>query len=790
MHEALRTDPSERPNNHVIEIVEVDRLDPGRSPADGFARAVRDARAPLVIVARAGVRLGIGGSAAAQIAAVMQARPAVAAIGLTLGAAGPPGDGIELLGEDDVAPRWPAAVALDVRRTRTALPKITDPRDDPWLWVLDQLSRSPGQVMWASLGCDAPSEVPRVRPNVIPALDPSLGDPVTAAGRPLPVDPGAVINGPWRPLWAAEGPSRALVVGGARPSAAWRMLGRVLAKPIDGATPLRLTASGYPLPPEADGPVAAWLPSEALPGSVALMLFDEGGELSLDHASDGDDRRRPVLLLGWAMAPLLSADALGVPPPPDSVPAGNTGLPVHLHRCERPDTRGVFVDRDGVIRGQPGPTTTLAGFAAARSLPGMAPLIDDRVVIGYARPATRLGMRTPVDVARPPVENRSFARRARSRVGTEVRVRRAEANKLLIVMPWMTVGGADVFIRDLARDLGAFGVEPHVVLTYPRDESPPDDTGSLRPVVRSLTCAPDDHPGEPLAEVVNRIGRQQRIGTMMVCGGWQVYEALPGLRSALPGTRVLDVLFNDFGHIDNNRRYAPWIDVTVCAFPGLQDLLVGGYGEEPTRTRTIFIGIDTTRFVPAPAARKEELRAQMGVDPGRPLWGYAGRVSPEKCLPTLIEALAKMGDAVPAQILIQGDGPAERDVAEAIAATGVEVLRRGFQPDPLPALQAMDAYLLPSRVEGIPLAIMEAAACGALPVATAVGGVPDLVRPGFSGYLAAPDDPGALAAALLALAGTPPWLASEMAANARAIVRRRMTWAQTVREYAALIYEE
>ena len=99
----------------------------------------------------------------------------------------------------------------------------------------------------------------------------------------------------------------------------------------------------------------------------------------------------------------------------------------------------------------------------------------------------------------------------------------------------------------------------------------------------------------------------------------------------------------------------------------------------------------------------------------------------------------------------------------------------------------MDAYVLPSRVEGIPLAIMEAAACGAVPIASAVGGVPDLVLPGFSGYLAAPDDPGALAAALLALAGTPDWLASEMAANARAIVRRRMTWTQTVRDYAALI---
>ena len=408
-------------------------------------------------------------------------------------------------------------------------------------------------------------------------------------------------------------------------------------------------------------------------------------------------------------------------------------------------------------------------------------------MIGHARAATHLGLGGVITPEQSPLEPRSLARRARARVGSEIRVRRADARSVLIVLPWMTVGGADFFIRDLARDLGALGMESHVVLTYPGAESPPDNRSALRPMVRSLTCAPDDHPGEHLADVVNRIGRKHRVGTMLVCGGWQIYEALPGLRSALPGTRVVDILFNDFGHIENNRRYSPWIDVTVCAFPGLQDLLVRSHGEDPERTRTIFIGIDTSRFSPASGALRAEIRGQMGLDPNRPVWGYAGRISTEKCLPNFIHALEALGDAVPAQVVIQGDGPADADLADAIAATGVEVVRRGFQPDQLPALQAMDAYVLPSRVEGIPLAIMEAAACGAVPVASAVGGVPDLVLPGFSGYLAAPDDPGALAAALLALAGTPDWLASEMAANARAIVRRRMTWTQTVRDYAALI---
>ena len=82
---------------------------------------------------------------------------------------------------------------------------------------------------------------------------------------------------------------------------------------------------------------------------------------------------------------------------------------------------------------------------------------------------------------------------------------------------------------------------------------------------------------------------------------------------------------------------------------------------------------------------------------------------------------------------------------------------------------------------------MEAMACGALPIATAVGGIPDLVIPGVSGYLAAAQQPGALAAALLAAARTPEWMRSEMAYEGRQRVRREMSWPRTVDRYLELL---
>ena len=782
-------DPSETLSRYVIGVVEIDRQRPGESLADAFSAAVRGSDAPLVVIARAGFGDLVGDVVANETEAVMRSRPGVAALAIALRGSERAHEGLVAVERGSGVPLWPVALCLDVLRARVALGRIDDVRDDPWLWIIDALDGAPGSVAWASVSGPATQAAPE-RPAVIPARDPFLGEVnYSGAARPLPRDPGAMLDHLWKPVWASTNGDQALSVGGDRPSAAWRMLARILREPIEGATPLRLDDSGRPAEADSSSPVAGWIPGEALPGSLPLMLFRADGRLVLDQASDGDPVRRPEQFLGWGMEPLLSCHAASLMAPPDCIRVMAGDIPVFLHRRERPDTRGVFLGSDGVLHGEPPADHDGLpdGFLATGLRDGLAPVVEDGVVIGYAQPATRLAVRHIPESAAVPQPTRSVVRRARAALGRELRTRRADPRNVLLVMPWMTVGGADLFLRDLARDLSSSGFFMHAVFTYPRSESPPDNSAELAVVLQSLTCAPDDQPGTHLAYVINDICRRERIGTILICGGWQAYESLPGLRDALPGTRVIDVLFNDLGHIANNRRFARWIDVTTCAFQGLADLVIAGYGEDPSRVRTIYIGIDTDRFTPPTKEQQRELRVAMGLDPTRPVWGYAGRISPEKCIPDLVRAFAMVQERTGAQLVIQGDGPAEEVVAEALTRSDIQVLRRGFQPDQVTTLQALDAYLLPSRVEGIPLAIMEAAACGAVPVATAVGGVPDLVRPGFSGYLAAPENPGSLASALLALSDTPEWMASEMAANARAIVRRRMTWDTTVQAYAGLI---
>jgi glycosyltransferase involved in cell wall biosynthesis len=101
---------------------------------------------------------------------------------------------------------------------------------------------------------------------------------------------------------------------------------------------------------------------------------------------------------------------------------------------------------------------------------------------------------------------------------------------------------------------------------------------------------------------------------------------------------------------------------------------------------------------------------------------------------------------MPYRAAIVGDGP-ERAALEAAAATAqVELLgERGDVPE---QLAASDVFVLSSRSEGMPMSILEAMAAGLPVVASAVGGIPEIVRDGETGLLVPPGDADALAAAL------------------------------------------
>ncbi len=164
-------------------------------------------------------------------------------------------------------------------------------------------------------------------------------------------------------------------------------------------------------------------------------------------------------------------------------------------------------------------------------------------------------------------------------------------------------------------------------------------------------------------------------------------------------------------------------------------------------------GICVSRFQ-AGRASGEQWRRRESFTSDEILCLCVGRLAPQKDHATLLEAFAAGPAKNPrARLLLAGEGPLRNDIERRIEALGlggsVRILgRRTDIPD---MLAAMDLFVIASRWEGNPLAVMEAMSAGVPVIATAVGGVPELVADGATGLLVPPGDPAMLASAICRL---------------------------------------
>jgi glycosyltransferase involved in cell wall biosynthesis len=181
---------------------------------------------------------------------------------------------------------------------------------------------------------------------------------------------------------------------------------------------------------------------------------------------------------------------------------------------------------------------------------------------------------------------------------------------------------------------------------------------------------------------------------------------------------------------------------------------------------------DRVSVVPNPAPDvnggydRARLRERFGI--AGPTLVFAGRLVPQKNLPLAIAALA---DAPAARLVVVGDGPDRGAAEDAVAEAGVGERVRFVGALPregaLEWVAAADAAVLPSDWENFPHAAVEALATGTPMIATAVGGVPEIVEPGVNGMLVAAGDREAMAAAMRSVAADPE-LRATLRAGARA----------------------
>jgi glycosyltransferase involved in cell wall biosynthesis len=159
--------------------------------------------------------------------------------------------------------------------------------------------------------------------------------------------------------------------------------------------------------------------------------------------------------------------------------------------------------------------------------------------------------------------------------------------------------------------------------------------------------------------------------------------------------------------------------------------------------------------VPKTRLDRRSARSSVGVDPSAPLIVSASRLSPQKALHVLLEAMSLLPPET--MLVIAGEGPLEATLKERADAAGLSERVRftGFRSDVADLIAAADVFCLSSIWEGVPLSAQEAILLGVPVVATDVGGMNELITDGVSGRLVPRDDPRTLADALRDVLASP-----------------------------------
>ena len=191
-------------------------------------------------------------------------------------------------------------------------------------------------------------------------------------------------------------------------------------------------------------------------------------------------------------------------------------------------------------------------------------------------------------------------------------------------------------------------------------------------------------------------------------------------------------------------KYSLTCDAIVAVSEAVRQVLLAS-GVAAEKTHVIPTGVEIPATLPERGAERADF-----------VIGHMGAFTAEKGQDVAVDALILLGPELPrARLVLAGEGPLKAAVQARAEGAGARVSFPGFVSDRAGFLASLDLFVMPSRQEGWGLAALEAMAHGVPVVASAAGGLTEIVDPGSGGWLVPPDNPRALAEAIAEAASDP-----------------------------------
>jgi glycosyltransferase involved in cell wall biosynthesis/GT2 family glycosyltransferase len=314
-----------------------------------------------------------------------------------------------------------------------------------------------------------------------------------------------------------------------------------------------------------------------------------------------------------------------------------------------------------------------------------------------------------------------------------------QGTRLLLLIPWFSLGGADRFNLSLLEQFAALGGAVTLCATTagPHPWLPAFLQHSQDYFLLPSFLQPEDYP-----RFLHYLIAARQIDLVLISNSMLAYSLLPYLRAHCPKTVFVD--YNHMatewlqgGFVRVGLNCQRWLDLNMVSSEQVREWMLA-QGAEADRVAVCYTNIDTAVW---DAARYDRAatRRELQIPDGVPVILYPARLEPQKRPRVLAEILRELRRVTPDFVcLIAGDGPQHGWLVSTLARHSLKKQTRllgSVDPQDMPRLMAAcDVLLLPSQDEGISLAIFEAMAMGLVPVVADVGGQRELVTPG-TGYL-------------------------------------------------------
>lgn len=310
---------------------------------------------------------------------------------------------------------------------------------------------------------------------------------------------------------------------------------------------------------------------------------------------------------------------------------------------------------------------------------------------------------------------------------------------LLLALPFTIVGGAERLLSRITAHLAARGWRVIITTSIDPGTQGGDTTPWFEPATREIFHLPRFLDAELWPGFVRYLVASRAVDIVWVVGSAFMYDMLAPLREEFPDLAVADLLFNPIGHTTNNRKHARLIDVTFVENNEVREFLRRA-GETVGRIVLAPSGVDLDAYQPSP--RDPVVALTTGAGAQELIVGFSGRWAEEKDPLGFID-IATRSSQLPARFVMTGAGVMRAEIEAKLRDANLPEGRfhlAGEVGDVVPWLRSYDVLLLPSRLDGRPVVVLEALALGVPVIASRVGALPELIEHGKNGFLCAPGD--------------------------------------------------